>query len=165
MKLGNVLDADEELLLRQVHPTWLVDGRPSSQAFRPTRKDEGMVSVNRVTHVTVEEAHAAHTGRGFASVGVLAITVGDCAPDIKAIEAPMTEADDGFDDSSHVILDFRGMSNGTVEKQARRLVRLAVERGFLYGPIELPTTTLELPAAGTASAANDEKAGTGAGDR
>ena len=33
-----------EVLRRQVHPTFMDDGQPSSQAFVPTKKDEGKLS-------------------------------------------------------------------------------------------------------------------------
>ena len=36
---------DDTLLYRQVHPNWTVDGGISWQAFRPTPKDEGLLSV------------------------------------------------------------------------------------------------------------------------
>jgi len=35
------LDDGDELLFRQVHPSFIRDGRPSGQAFRPTKKDDG----------------------------------------------------------------------------------------------------------------------------
>ena len=36
---------DDTLLYHQVHPSWIVDGGISWQAFRPTPKDEGLLSV------------------------------------------------------------------------------------------------------------------------
>ena len=35
----------ETLLHRMVHPTWLQNGLPTSQTFRPTPKDAGRLSV------------------------------------------------------------------------------------------------------------------------
>ena len=35
----------ETLFLRQIHPTFVQNGRPTSQAFRPTPKDENQLSV------------------------------------------------------------------------------------------------------------------------
>ena len=33
------------ILLRQIHPIWIQQGRVTSQAFRPTPKDENKLSV------------------------------------------------------------------------------------------------------------------------
>lgn len=35
-----------ELLHRQVHPNWIRDGRITSQAFRPTKKDDNKLSID-----------------------------------------------------------------------------------------------------------------------
>jgi hypothetical protein len=55
------LDDADELLYRQVHPQWIVDGEPSSQAFKPTRKDEGMLSIALGHKTTAEDAFLHHT--------------------------------------------------------------------------------------------------------
>jgi hypothetical protein len=44
-KIGRFAVNDSTLLLRQIHPGFFQYGRPSSQAFRPTPKDEKMLSV------------------------------------------------------------------------------------------------------------------------
>ena len=36
---------DDTLLLRQIHPSFVQSGRVTSQAFRPTPKDEFLLSV------------------------------------------------------------------------------------------------------------------------
>ena len=41
------LEGVGELLYRQVHPTCIEDGVPSSQVFAPTRKDKGKLSIAR----------------------------------------------------------------------------------------------------------------------
>jgi hypothetical protein len=43
-----------ELLYRQVHPSWIDDGVPSSQVFKPTKKDARMPSVARGSQTTPE---------------------------------------------------------------------------------------------------------------
>ena len=73
------LSDDEELLFRQVHPSFVRDGRPSSQAFRPTAKDEGKLSVARGSLTTPAGAFEVHTtGLGLPSAGTWAVTVGEC---------------------------------------------------------------------------------------
>ena len=42
------------LLLRQIHPSFVQDGRVTSQAFRPTPKDESLLSVYDGDQITPE---------------------------------------------------------------------------------------------------------------
>jgi hypothetical protein len=124
----------EELLLRQVHPSWMRDGRPSSQAWRPTKKDEGLLSVARGSLTSPQAAFEHHTQqKKLASIGTWAATVGECQtaglttyPDPE--EAKPTVAAD----PAHAVVDFRGCSNSQVEARAVRLSRCAAERGCLY---------------------------------
>ncbi|MBI3267886.1 MAG: hypothetical protein HYZ53_02610 [Planctomycetes bacterium] len=46
-----------EMLYRQVFPAFVRDGRPSSQAFCPTPKDNHLLSVARSALTTAEAAH------------------------------------------------------------------------------------------------------------
>lgn len=70
----------QEFLYRQVHPQWIVEGEPSSQAFRPTKKDEGMLSIALGSKTTAEDAFLHHTQvLKLASGGTWAVTVGEVA--------------------------------------------------------------------------------------
>jgi hypothetical protein len=147
VKLGDKLDDVTELMLRQVHPAFLRDGRPSSQTFRPTPKDKGMLSVNRASMTTPIDAYARFSERpDCRSCGVLAVSVAECAAEqLAAFEAPLVQADDGTDDKSHAIIDFRNLTRNAVEKKSGRLVRVALARGFLHGPIEDITSPVPHP--------------------
>ncbi|MCA9675172.1 MAG: hypothetical protein H6708_27815 [Kofleriaceae bacterium] len=138
MNVGEKLEDDAELLLRQVHPAFVRDGRPSSQVFRPTSKDAGMLSVNRGASTEPESAFTRFVARpGCRSCGVLAVSVAECgAEQLAAHDAPLTLDPDGDDDPSHAIVDFRGIAKNAVEKKSGRLVRVAVARGFLHGPVD-----------------------------
>ena len=46
----------QTLLLRQIHPSFIQQGRVTSQAFRPTPKDEMKLSVYDGDQMTPEEA-------------------------------------------------------------------------------------------------------------
>lgn len=153
MKLGNRIDGDE-LLLRQVNPAFVRDGRPSSQVFRPTPKDEGMVSVNRGSRCAPEAAYQQFITRpGCRSCGVLAVSIAECAVEqLTALDAPLAADDDGCDDPSHAIIDFRGVSKNAAEKKAGRLGRIAEARGFLFGPVA-STPELAAPDVGPPAAA------------
>jgi hypothetical protein len=70
----------ETPLWRQVHPSFMVASQPGSQAFRPTPKDQDLLSFDDGSRILAETAWQRHTGaRGLASIGVLAVTVGECA--------------------------------------------------------------------------------------
>jgi|GEM_PF-2366173 len=53
------LAENEELLFRQVHPSFVRDGRVGSQAFRPTPKDKKMLSVAQVSKTTAQASRCA----------------------------------------------------------------------------------------------------------
>lgn len=53
---AEVLTDDDELPLRQAHPSFVRDGRPSGQAIRPTPRDAGKLSVARGALTTAAAA-------------------------------------------------------------------------------------------------------------
>jgi hypothetical protein len=126
-------DADE-VLLRQVHPSFLRDGRPSSQEWKPTKKDEGWLSVARDSLTSAQAAFEHHTQqRRLASAGTWAVTVGECqTEDLGAYSDPLNATSTIGEDSAHAVIDFTGLPNSQVEAKAVRLSRCASERGCLY---------------------------------
>lgn len=59
------------LLYRQVNPSWIQSGRVTSQAFKPTPKDERRLSVYDGDLITPADAWRHYTeSLGFSSVGV-----------------------------------------------------------------------------------------------
>jgi len=99
------LTHSKELLYRQIHPNWVDDGKPSSQAFRPTQKDKGMLSIAQGSKTTAEGAYRHYTEvRKLASAGSWAVTVGE------TVEADLgCFADPQVDDPNHGFIDFRGL--------------------------------------------------------
>ena len=131
------LSDDEELLFRQVHPSFVRDGRPSSQAFRPTAKDEGKLSVARGSLTTPAGAFALHTiGLGLPSAGTWAVTVGECREQVlNVLPDPLTSPPEKVNDPAHALVDFTPHSKSQGEAKGARLARKAVERGQLHPPI------------------------------
>ncbi len=127
------IDDADELLHRQVHPTFLQNGRVSSQAFRPTPKDEGMLSVSRGSMTTAEDAYVLYTGdKGLESAGVWSVTVSECGTvDLKAFHDPLT---DPVPDSAHSFVDFRDVGTSKAEKCSKRLAAFARARGCQHAP-------------------------------
>jgi hypothetical protein len=117
----------ETLLLRQIHPHWIQEGRVSSQAFRPTPKDENQLSVYDGDRMTPEASWRHYTAQlKLSSVGVMAITQGQCA------EQSLPVIPDGIPFPEHVLIDFSGMSKKAVERTAKVLTGYARTRGWLY---------------------------------
>ena len=112
------------LLLRQINPSFLQSGRVTSQAFRPTPKDENHLSVydgDRI-HPLAAWQHFTTTP-GCRSAGVMAVTHGECTAEQLPINA------DGAPFPEHVSIDFSAFGKGEVEKKAKVLVRQAQARG------------------------------------
>lgn len=129
--------ADDELLFRQVHPSFLRDGRPSSQAFRPTPKDEGKLSVARGALTTAKGAFEHHTGAlGLPSAGTWAVMVVECGQQgLPARPDPLSAPPEKVADPAHAIVDFTGVqSKSQIEAKGARLARCAVDRGRLHPP-------------------------------
>lgn len=117
-----------ELLYRQVHPTWVEDGVPSSQAFAPTRKDKGKLSIARGSLITAEGAYRHYTDvLKLSSAGAWAVTVGE------ALTATLdTFAEPLHDDPAHGYVDFRELGRREAERKAKLLLPHAVDRGRLH---------------------------------
>lgn len=128
----------QTLLLRQVHPSWIREGRVTSQAFKPTPKDAHRLSVSDGDQVSPQVSWEQHTKRGLASQGVLAVTVSEC--ETSGLEV---SSDPLPDQPDHAIINFGTMvSNNQIEKVSKRLVSLAANRGWLYpsffnGPVNV----------------------------
>ena len=121
------MDSDT-LLWRQVHPSWVQANRATSQAFRPTPKDQGRLSVNDSGQIGAEDAWREYTVK-FSSSGVLAVTFGECQElGLQLIPAPIA------DSPSHMLLDFRPFSGGEQRKIAGILASRANDRGWQFRP-------------------------------
>ncbi len=119
----------QTLLLRQINPNWVQGDRVTSQAFRPTNKDQGLLSVYDGDRMTPQAAWIHYTSElKLSSVGAQAVTVQECA-DLQLFARP-----DPAPFPEHAVIDFTGLSRGDIERKAKELRRLAEERGWLYKP-------------------------------
>ena len=121
----------ETLLYRQINLSWLQQGVPSSQTFRPTQKDNGKPSVYDGDIIVSAEAAYIHWTQDLklTSVGVLAVTEAECsAKNLPAVT-------DGIDFPAHATIDFtRCISSGEIKRLAGELTRLSVARRWQYQP-------------------------------
>ncbi|MFC9092142.1 hypothetical protein [Streptomyces sp. NPDC057072] len=128
-------DAGEEIW-RQINPAFVHDGRVSSQAFTPTVKDSGELSVNRATRVTSKAAFEYHTQNlELTSAGVYSLTVGE------VVDASLRVVDDSAVEDGeprppgHAFVDFKGVTTGKrAKKIGANLREKAEERGWRYRP-------------------------------
>lgn len=120
----------QTLLLRQINPNWIRDGRVTSQAFRPTPKDDRRLSVSDGDVVSPQESWKKFTKNGLASQGVLAVTVAES----KSIGL-VVSSDPLPEQPEHAVIDFTNIvSKNQIEQVSKILVFAATKRGWLYRP-------------------------------
>ena len=119
----------ETLLLRQINPNFIRRGRVTSQAFKPTPKDEQRLSVYDGDQITAEESWKHFTkSQEHRSVGVMAVTVHECeteGTEVVPDPGPFRE---------HVVVDFSELSGNRSRAVAKILRVLAETRGWQYKP-------------------------------
>ena len=119
----------QTLVLRQINPNYIRDGRVTSQAFTPTPKDEQRLSVYDGDRIG-PEASWVHFTEIFklASAGVMAVSVEQCET-----QGPRVIPDpDPFPE--HVVIDFSELSRRMRKDAAKILRNLAEEPGWQYKP-------------------------------
>jgi hypothetical protein len=130
---------ENEVLLRQVHPSQINGTVPKSAAFRPMKRHHYTLSTRR-EWVGAQQAYEQHCALNLESAGTWGISVDECA----GIEL------DAFDDSAlpdtppgHVSIPF-GIPKRDTEKdpeliaKSRTLRDYAIRRGNLYMPPPSP---------------------------
>lgn len=128
---------ENELLLRQVHPSFIQDGRITSQAFRPTPKDQKKLSVNRDSLIAPQEAFELHTKRkNLSSGGVWAVSVLEVSEtaELSIEKDPVT---DPIEDLSHCLIDFSKIDpESRIKAIGSKLADKARSRGCLFDSSE-----------------------------
>jgi len=120
----------QTLLLRQIHPSFIQAGRITSQAFRPTPKDENKLSVYDGDQISAEAAWTHFTANpDFSSAGIMAVTKGQC------VELALEVIANGEPFPEHALIDYSAFAKSEVEKKAKVLKGYAQARGWLYQPM------------------------------
>jgi len=118
----------ETLLLRQINPSWIQNNRVTSQAFKPTPKDEKKLSVYDGDQIDAEASWRHFSGsQGLQSIGVLAVSHRECTDqDLDVQPSP-----ERFPE--HVDISFEGAnSNTAIKRLAQLLTAAALERGWQF---------------------------------
>jgi hypothetical protein len=117
----------DSLLHRQINPSWIQGGRVTSQAFKPTPKDQSRLSVYDGERIGAEDAWRHYTQTlGFSSIGVLSVTVNEC----QSLE--LSVASDPAPFPEHVVIVFGTFTNSQIEKKSKQLRSFAVDRGWMF---------------------------------
>jgi len=116
------------LLLRQIHPSFVQDGFPTSQAFRPTPKDESEFSVYDGDRITAGLSFIHYTTTwNLASVGVMTLLVNECTE-----EGLLARPDPLEDCPEHAVVDFTGLTDKESYKKSKKLQAKALARGWQH---------------------------------
>ena len=122
----------DTLLYRMVSPSWIQRGIATSQTFKPTRKDNGRLSVYDGDQITPQDAYEHYTGSppglGQTAVGVLAVAVAECE------SLNLTVKLDGDPIPAHAIIDFTALSRRNTNRAADELKQIANARGWQHRP-------------------------------
>ncbi len=117
----------DTLLFRQINPVWVQNGRITSQAFKPTPKDNKRLSVYDGDKITASEAWNHYVCvLGFTSAGVVAVTVEECQSRDLNVEP------DPIPFPAHAVILFTEFSVSQIEKVAKYLKKAAIQRGWQY---------------------------------
>ena len=119
----------DTLLYRMVSPSFIQDGLATSPAFRPSRKDNGLLSVYDGDQISPRDAYEHYASLGYKAVGVLAIAVAECES-LNLIVSPDPLV--GFPE--HATIDFTERSRKRVEIASRTLKERANARGWQHRP-------------------------------
>ena len=117
----------DTLLYRQIHPNFIQNGRPTTQAFRPTPKDENQLSVYDGDKIQPRASCEHYTFiLKYSSAGVMAVTNAECSAQSLPVIA------DGKPFPEHCSIDFSSLKRSEIEKAAKVLAACAVTRGWQY---------------------------------
>jgi hypothetical protein len=129
---AKLVDAGE-VLYRQVHPTFVENGVPSSQPFKPTEKDQNQLSVDRSSVTSADLSHQAYLATGLASAAVYGLTVGEFgAESIECLANPLEEKEDQAKNAAHSLADYSPHNSNQQKNIAKRLKLKALARGRLH---------------------------------
>ncbi len=119
---------EQHLLHRQVNPSWVQEGRVSSQAFNPTPKDSGLLSVYDGALMTAEASYCHYTRtQGLKAVGTVSVSEGE----VTAVGLNWRADPEPFPE--HAVIDFTTLgSAGRVKAKAQALAERARARGWTY---------------------------------
>lgn len=133
--MGAKLTNAEEVLYRQIHPTFMHEGVPSSGSFMPSKKDEHKLSLDRSSLVTAEASHVAYLATGLESEAVYGLEVREFGAEaIDCEEDPIERSETAPENKAHALADYSPFNPSKQKNISKRLKIKAVARGCLHPP-------------------------------
>lgn len=118
---------EQTLLLRQISPSWYQNGRVTSLAFKPTKKDGKRLSVYDGDKIDAETSWRHYTEvLKNKSLGVLGVSGDECS------QLSLQFQPDPEPFPEHAVIDFGTLTNSQTESCAKVLTRHATARGWLF---------------------------------
>lgn len=118
---------EENLLHRLVNPAFVQGDSISSQVFKPTSKDEGLLSLYNGNQFSADESYQHYTSKlNLESVAVASISR------IEFEELTIEVEDDNIPFIGHSSANFNSLSTSQVKKAAKKLKNLATSRGVSF---------------------------------
>lgn len=131
------LTAADEVLFRQIHPEFIEGEYPTSQAFAPTPKDYGKLSVDRSSITNAKASHELYTRTGLSSVAVFGVSVAEFrSQGLTCHGDPITECDRMPGNPAHAFGDFNPFGTNQQKNKAKRLKLVAIARGQLHPAVK-----------------------------
>ena len=126
-----------EVLFRQVHPSFIQEHRPTSQAFKPNQNDQQKMSVSRSAKTRAKECFEHFTQRlERKSAGVWGVSVGEVIE--QGLSALSDELFEPIPDPAHALVDFRQVTpESKIKTISSKLAAKAKDRGCLYVPPQM----------------------------
>jgi hypothetical protein len=123
----------DEILSRQIHPSFLVDGHVASSPFAPSAKDDNRLSVDRSSITTAASSFELYTHNGYQSIAVYGLKVGEFESEgIPCHSDPLSATSTQKANPAHAYADYTGAGTNQSKKIAKRLRNYAVTRGCLH---------------------------------
>ncbi|MDY0227447.1 MAG: hypothetical protein RBR38_11550 [Desulfomicrobium apsheronum] len=118
---------NKTILYRQIHPKFIQNGRVTSQAFRPTPKDENKLSVYDGDMIKPYDSFLHYTAElNLSSQGVMGIATVECE------SCGLTVTPDPEEFQEHVLIDYSSFSNGRTTQISKELRNYAESRDWLF---------------------------------
>ncbi|MBN8507336.1 MAG: hypothetical protein J0L57_01860 [Burkholderiales bacterium] len=120
----------EQTLHRQVHPSWVQGDRITSQAFSPTPKDAGLLSVYDGRQIAAGGSFNHYTTvLNLTAIGTVSVA------ESEVTEVGLPWRPDPAPFPEHAVIDFTGVpSAGKVKAKAQALAEKARQRGWSHKP-------------------------------
>lgn len=126
---ANKLAASDEILMRQVHPNMMQEGRLWSGAFTPTKVDNGLLSADRDSVISPKDAYERYLKlKALTQAGG---SWGVSVNEFKAIDL-VCYADPIADNAAHVLVDYAAKGADKEKGLGKLAYAKASARGRLY---------------------------------